>query len=39
MLHCRMLLEQLCPHTTVQEEHNVAIHAIEEETTGRYAMQ
>jgi hypothetical protein len=33
------VLEHLTPNTAVQEEQDIAIHAIQEETAGRQAMQ
>jgi len=39
LLHCRLVLEHLFPGTAVQEEHDIAIHTIEEETASCQAMQ
>ena len=39
LLHGSVMLEYLTPNTVVQEEQDVAIHAIEEETAGGQAMQ
>jgi hypothetical protein len=39
LLHGGLVLEYLSPNTAVQEEQDVAIHAIEEKTAGGQAME